>query len=479
MSARASAAADSAGTCSCPVPLPCECSYRDLVRARLRATRVGEPLLRNGHVLTLSSFVTAVFGMVFWVGATAWYDAETVGRWTAALAAASLLSGIGQLNLGDALMRFLPTAGRRTRRLVLSSYTATVAASTLVAGAFLALIPLIAPSLGFLRSPVVALSFVAATAGYSLFVLQDGALTGLRRPSWVLLENALFAVAKAGLLAGCAFLALETGILLSWSGALIISLVVTNVYLFRHAVPSHQRAAPVGTPQSRFARYAVADYIGSLCRLTAYSVVPLLVLAQLGAEQNAYVALPWAVSYTFYLVALNMGSSLLVEAARAPERLAEHGRRVLRHAGRLLAATGLATVFAAPRLLSLFGAQYAEHGTTVLRLLVLSALPNLVVDVAVDVARARRRMGWVVALQGTLCVLVLVLAVALIPSLGIDGVGWAWLVAQSALALPLLLLLRYWLPRADPGTRTRARARTRAGTRADSRTRTRTIGSPR
>ncbi|MEV0532427.1 hypothetical protein [Kitasatospora sp. NPDC050463] len=435
--------------CGCPTELPCECSYRTLVRARLRATRVSEPLLRNGHVLTLSSLVTAVLGMAFWIGATAWYSADTVGRSAAALAAASLLSGIGQLNLGDALMRFLPTAAGRTRRLVLRSYVASIAASTLAAVAFLALIPLIAPSLAFLRSPVVAAAFVAATAGYSLFVLQDGALTGLRHPKWVLIENALFAAAKAGLLVGCAFLALETGILLSWSGALIISLVITNFYLFWHAVPAHQRAEPVGTPQRSFARYAVADYVGSLCRLTAYSVVPLLVLSQLGAEQNAYFALAWSVSYTFYLVALNMGSSLLVEAARAPWRVAEQGRRVLRHAGVLLTGAVFVAVFVAPWLLSLFGAQYADHGTTVLRLLILSALPNLVVDVAVDVARARRRMGWVVALQGTLCVLVLVLAAVLIPVLGVSGVGWAWLLGQCAIAVPLLLLLRRWLPRTD------------------------------
>jgi O-antigen/teichoic acid export membrane protein len=192
-------------------------------------------------------------------------------------------------------------------------------------------------------------------------------------------------------------------------------------------------------------RYAAADYVGSLFRLAAYSLVPLFVLGRLGAEQNAYFSLAWVIAYTFYLAALNMGSSLIVEAARDPSRLAEHARRVLRNAGALIGAGVVVTVAAAPWLLRLFGVDYAENGTALLRLLALSALPNLLVGVAIDVARAQRRMRRVVALQCGLCVLVLGLTLWLIPVMGVTGVGAAWLLAESALAVPLLFTLRRWL----------------------------------
>lgn len=427
-----------------PPPSLATHSYPELLRARLRAAVAAEPVLHNGHVLTMSSLLTASLGAIFWLLATSWYSVRDVGIGYAVLAAATLLSGIGQLNLNDVLIRFLPSAGRHSRRLVLRCYAAAVTASALAALAFLLLVPRLTPNLEFLRSPLYAIGFVAGTAGYAVFVLQDGSLTGLRRPGWVLGENALFAVVKTLLLALFAFWALGSGILLSWVGALAVSLLVTSTYLLRRALPVHQRRTPTAAPPPGLLGYAAADYTGFLFRLAAYNLVPLLVLDQLGPEQNAYFSLAWVIAYTLFLATYNMGSSLIVEAAGNPARLAEHTRTVLRHSGALIAAGVAVVVAVAPWLLRLFGPGYAAEGTTLVRLLALSALPNLVLGVAVDVARSRRQLRRVVGLQAALCVLVIGLTVLLLPPLGLTGVGLAWLLAECAIALPLLITLPRW-----------------------------------
>jgi len=107
-------------------------------------------------------------------------------------------------------------------------------------------------------------------------------------------------------------------------------------------------------------------------------------------------------------------------------------------------------VCCAPWVLALFGPEYSAHGTTLLRLLSLAALPNLLLGIAIDVARARRTLGWAVGLQAVLCVLVLGLTAWLLPVFGIAGVGVAWLLAECLLAVPLLLTLNRWLPRRPP-----------------------------
>ncbi|MFG3051630.1 lipopolysaccharide biosynthesis protein [Kitasatospora sp. NPDC048239] len=439
--------------CSCPLPLPCQCSYPALLRARVRAGRVhldGEPLLRNGHMLLASSVVAAALGAVFWVFATRWYSAETVGLSYAAVSAAGLLSALGRFNLSSVLVRFLPGAGRHTRRLVMRCYLASILASGLAAILFLLLIPWLSPSLDSLRQPVMAVAFVVVTAGYSLFVLQDGALTGLRRTGWVLGENAMFAVAKAGALAVCTVLAVGTGILVSWAAALLVTVLLTNVVLFRRAIPAHQRAAGESAPAPpRVARYAMADYLGNISGIAACSVVPLMVLAMLGAEQNAYYSLAWVIADSLYMAAYSMGSSLVVEAADRPDRLSEHARRMLRHTGLLVLGAVVVIVAGAPWLLQLFGPGYAEHGTTVLRLMALSALPNVVLSMATDVARVRRALGWMIGLQLVYAVLVIGLTAVLLPVLGLTGVGLAWLLAGTVLALPLLVALPRWLPSPD------------------------------
>lgn len=427
--------------------------YAVVLRRRVRSALSYEPLLRNGHVLVASSLMTAALGAFYWVLATSWYRPDTVGRSYAVISAVTLLGGIGQLNLSDVLMRFAPRAGRHTKRLLLRSYAASGLCAGLGAGAFLALVPLVAPGLNFLRSPLVGPFFVAGTIGYAWFIVQDGALTGVRRAPWVLGENAIFAVVKTLLLALAAAWALSSGILLSWAGALAVSLTVANYILLRRAIPAHQRAHADGQMPPRLLGYAATDYSGALCRLAAYNIVPLIVLNALGGAANAYFSLSWVIAYTLYQAAYNMGSSLLVESAHDPKRISELGRRVLRHTGPPLTAGVALVVLTAPWLLSVFGPEYAHEATGVLRLLALSALPNLLLNVAIDVARAHRRLAWAVALQATLCAVVLGLTFWLIPHWGINGVGAAWLLAECGLALPLLITLPRWLPHPARSTR--------------------------
>ncbi|MEV8094594.1 hypothetical protein [Kitasatospora sp. NPDC085879] len=445
-----------ARACSCPLPLPCECTYRALLRARttamLRRT-AGEPLLRNGHILAASAVLAAGLGALFWIFATRWYSAETVGTSYAALSVAALMSALGRFNLGDVLVRFVPRAGRHTGRFVLRSYAIAGVFSALAAVGFLLIVPIVAPSLDFLRSPLLGTAFVIAAAGYSIFDLQDGALTGLRRTGWVLGENVIFAAAKAGALAACAALAIGTGILTSWAVALVLAILIANSVLFRHAIPAHQRADREGAPMpGRVKRYATADYLGKLAGITTYTVLPLTVLAHLGAAQNAYYSLAWIIADTFNIAVLSMGFSLVVEGAHAPERLPELARRMLRHAGLLVLAATAVVVVAAPWILSLFGPDYARYGTPVLRLMAVASLPTVLIIVAIDVARVRRNLRLLIGVQVAQCVLTVGLTFVLLPRYGLTGVGLAWLLACCAVAVPLLLTLPRWM-KAPEGSR--------------------------
>jgi len=417
-----------------------------------------EPLLRNGHLLSVSSLVTSVFGAGYWALAARFFSPATLGRNYSAIAAMMLLSGIGQLNLTNVLVRFVPAAGRRTRTLVLRAYLAAIATTVLLATGFVLLLPEISPGLVFLHSPVLGVSFVLATAGYGLFTMQDGVLTGLRRPDWVVLENAIFAAVKIGAVVVFALAAASSGVLLSWALALIVAIVVTNTFLFTRAIPRHEspvtaldrsrRTAPQA-PGSRGSAptlgYIVCDYIGSLFWFAATTLPPLIVLNRSGPAQAAYFSLAWVIAYVLFLFSANMGSSLVVESAADPARLARNCRCVLSHTGVLLAACTLVLSVTAPEILGVFGADYAANGTGLLRLLLISALPNLVVATAVSVCRAQRRMRAVIGILSILCCLTLGLILLLVPIMGIAGAGAAWLIAETTVATGLLCRRTLWI----------------------------------
>ncbi len=411
-------------------------------------------LLRTGHLLTLSSTATSAIGLLYWAAATRLYGAAAVGTSYAVVSALSLLAGIGQLDLGNVLIRFVPAAGARLRRLVLGSY-AVAALGALVAAALFALIaPSLLPGLAFLHSPALSTALIVGTVTYAIFVLQDGVLTGLRRPGWLLAENTLFAVVKVLLLFVFAGTALRThGIVLSWTAALFAAVLATNGMLFtriiRHDRP--QRASTARPVASPGIRYIAADYAGELFWMATMSLPPIIVLNLLGPEQNAYYALAWLITHTLHMVSINMGSSLVVELAREPGRIGLF-RHMLKHTGLLLTGCVAAIVLGAPLILRIFGAQYVHGGTALLRLMAISALPVLVIVTAVSLARAQRRMRLVVTVYSTLCVLVLGLAVPLMRTMGVNGVGVSWLAGTTVVAAALLLRSTIWAPQSQPPT---------------------------
>ncbi|MEP7357633.1 MAG: hypothetical protein ABI847_10370, partial [Anaerolineales bacterium] len=159
------------------------------------------PLYRNGYLLTLSSVGSSAFGLLFWALAARFYAPEVVGLQSAVLSAMMLLAGISVLSLNNVLIRFLQSAGQAAFRMVGFAYVVSVAASIVVSLAFVKAVGLWLPALQFLgQSPAWLISFLAATAAWCIFSLQDYALIGLRQTQWIPIENLLFSFAKIVLL---------------------------------------------------------------------------------------------------------------------------------------------------------------------------------------------------------------------------------------------------------------------------------------
>jgi O-antigen/teichoic acid export membrane protein len=405
------------------------------------------PLVRNGHLLTLSSGLTALLGLVYWTAAAWTYDAATVGRNNAAVSMMMLVAAIAQLNLYSALIRFVPTAGSRTRRLVAGAYLLTGCAALVVGTGSVMLVRLVSPGTDFFAGSLAPSMFVVATVGYTFFVIQDGVLTGLRRTGVVPLENFLFAVLKLAMVVALASAMPQQGIFASWTVSLICVVLAVGVFLFFGAIPRRERNddhADTLPPVRQLTRFVAFDYIGEICAVGAMTLMPIFVIAVLGAEQSAYFAIAWLIAYSIHQISLNMGSSLVLESSVDQSQLTGYVRHVLAHTSKLLLVIVIFVLITAPYLLGIFGHSYRQADGT-LRLLCLAAVPHLLVATGLSSARAQRRMGLVVGIQVMQCVLALPMTWFLLPIMGMAGAGLAWLVTQSLIACGLLIRRDLWL----------------------------------
>ncbi|MBA3865302.1 MAG: oligosaccharide flippase family protein [Solirubrobacterales bacterium] len=401
------------------------------VRGHLR-----DPLYRTSYYLIVGTGVTSVLGVVFWALAAHAYSAHDVGLNAAVISAMTLVSGVCSLGLSAVLVRYLPISGGATHKLVSRSYMLTGAISVVV-GALVALTSEIwSPKLSFLSEGTWLVGFTAAVFAFTIFTLQDSVLTGLRAAKWIPLENTLYSVAKILILFALAVPLPAAGLFVAWTAPLLPAVLIVNYLIFKRLIP---KASKTGSLDRRkMISMATGNYGGNLFSLVGTLFLPILVANLTSAEEAAYFYVPWLISISLQLVAINVMTSLTVEAALDMPSMGTLARRAVIHTARLVLPLAALTAVAAPWILLVFGQDYSDAGTALLRWLALGAVPNIIVSLGISIGRIEHR-GWiVVAAQGATAVFVVALSAILLPGMGITGVGIAWTASQALLAAVML-----------------------------------------
>lgn len=408
------------------------------------------PQHRDGLALVLSSALSSFVGLLYWVVAARLFAPEVVGVNSTLISTMTLLGVAAQLNLGSALLRFIPVAGRSTRSLVAVCY-GVAAAAACTTGAVFALgagwwAPELLDAVGY--GQLVAF-FALSTPVWTLFVMQVYVLTAIKRAIIVPLENLVFALLKIGLLALGAVVAFSSAIAVSWALATAVIVVVVSVWLVR-VLPARDSAPAQEAIRTRtIAGFVSADWAGGLFTLAVEFGLPLLVLVSLGADSAATYGVAWAVAYGLYLVSNGMGQSMVAHVSASPEALGAACRSMVTKALTLLVPAAVVIVPGAGLILSIFGEHYAATGTTLLALSSLSAVPNVVVSAAVFAAKVRQQRSVLFGVPAAVALIVIPLALALMPDLGLTGVGIALVVGQTLVAAAILL--RMWITRLRSG----------------------------
>jgi O-antigen/teichoic acid export membrane protein len=406
------------------------------------------PLYRNAYALMANTAGNSILGLLYWVLAARTFPDAAVGRGNALISLMMLVSTFTQLNWSGALIRFLPRAGRSARQMLLTAYLMATGLAAVAAAAVMAYCHFArAPDDPLYVSAGVAVWFVVATVAWSVFNLQDAALTGMRSAVWVPLENGVYGLVKLVLLVVVARTSLSDGVFASWTIPVIALLVPVNLLLFRRILPRHATAEPDAPPPGRrvLARYMAGDYAAQAFTQLSSTFLPVLVVSLLGAAQGAYYLPAQTAFAAMGMLATAITSSLVVEAARDEQATHRLARAMLRRICVLVLPAGAFVGLAAPWLLELFGSQYRAGATTVLQLMMLSLLPRVPVALYVTKCRLDNRTGTLALLQFTQAALVIGGTAVFAPTAGLVAVGWSVLAAEVVPALAVARPVARWL----------------------------------
>ena len=426
------------GLTPCPEPMSEVLASRLVSRTR---AHLSEPLFRNAYSLMVNSIMSSGLGLVFWIVAARIYPTETVGRDSAMVAAMVTLLTICQLNLGNAIPRFMPLVADPAKALR-KLYAVSTGLALVVATGFVFVVPHLDEELGVLGDPAVALSFIIGTSLWGVFALQDGALTGLRHAPWVPVENTIFGVLKLVSLPLFLTIGVVNGVFLSWLGPMLLLLIPVNVLIFGRVIPAHRRAHPERSAKledidrKQLTRFLAQDFFASALFMGAVAILPLIVLSVVGGTGNAYYYIALTITLALEALVANAGMSLTVESAFAQEKLRGLAKVVLQRALMLMVPCALILVVGAPVILSPFGEDYVQEGTPLLRLFGLTVIFRTFIIIFQYVSRSRGRGRSLLVADLCNFILLIGLTLVLTPEYGLVGAGVAWLIANAIIATP-------------------------------------------
>jgi O-antigen/teichoic acid export membrane protein len=407
-------------------------------------------LLRGAYSLVANTAVTSVLGMGFWVAAARLFSSVEVGRDTVLISVMIELSTVCQLNMGNGIIRFLPDLGTPSRQALGAVYGLVGMMALLVGTAFVLIVPHVSHQLAYLGNEMtLAVGFVAALVLWGLFTLQDAALMATRQAPWIPIENGLFGALKLAALPAFLVVGAVHGVFLAWVLPMALLLAPVNLLVFRRAIPRHVASEARESSISRIgprrvARFLAQDYLASVFTQATLTVLPVLVIAILGAQQSAYFAMPFTIVMAFDTFAYGACTSLVVEATLEQDSLRVLTKVFARRVLALLMPAAALLALAAPLVMLPFGHAYAQHGADVLRLLLCASIFRAVIALFSAVARVQGRGLRLATVELALLVLVLGPAILLARSHGIEGVGAAWLGANVIICLAVLpLLIRF------------------------------------
>ncbi|MHA6629450.1 lipopolysaccharide biosynthesis protein [Pseudonocardia sichuanensis] len=401
----------------------------------------------DGLALAIGSGLGAVAGLAGWLIATRVLPQAEVGRAAAVVSAFILVAGIAQLNLGLALLRWLPVAGRYAPRLVWRSHGVVVPLAGLAGLCCALAVPELArTAAGGGPLAAGAAVFALAAAGWGIFVVHDFVLVAIGRAWWTVWRNGLFALVRIALLVVLGTALGAQGLVLSWAAPIVVWIAVGALVLVgalrRFAARTGGGAVPSRSEVLRFLGPTWAAQIGNTLLLNQ---VPLLVILRFGPEPGAAFFVAWQAAVVLDTAATFFTHSLSARWARAPHRAGELAAACRRHLLLVfLPLLALAALLAGPGL-AVFGPGYAA-AADVLRLLVLGQAFRLVVvhELGVRTAAGRGLAYARLHLVGTLLVLGAVVLVPVpAPQAGVASllpVACAYVAVQAGCALHVALV---------------------------------------
>ena len=374
---------------------------------------------------------TSLLGFAFWLVAARTLSATEVGRSAALISAMLFVSVFTNLGLGQVFVsRLASRAEGRDWSITVSTGLALAALASLLGGTVAAvLLPTLIPALKGGLSHATFLLLPLGVTGAACSLVIDYACIAERHARLSFVRNTAAALLRVALIPLASFVPTDgtTWILAIWAASFLLIDGVAIFYELPKLGHDFRLTFEGWREEVVRIRGLIAGHqtINLGAQASSY-LLPVLVSARLGPEQNAYFYTTFMVASALFFIAPAIGNALFAEAGHEPEQLGRDVRRAARYVLVLAGPPALVLLAAGPLILGLFGQSYADEGSTLLVILIAAAAFDSVLQLSLAVLRARHRLKEAALATWATLVVAIVTTWFLLPSLGLEGGGLGW-----------------------------------------------------
>jgi O-antigen/teichoic acid export membrane protein len=396
------------------------------------------PLYKNSLFLLADSLVSSFFGFLFWVVAARLYTESSVGSASAIISSLNLLASISVVGLNLSIIRFLPSSSR-PHQLINSSLTLAGLIALVVGGVFISGLSKWSPALLYIRQDGVLLSiFLILVPSLTIMDLIDSIFIAKRSAKLALFTSFIMSVFRIGLLLAMVFIFKDSGIVSAWGLALILILVLSFIWLLPRMQAGYRPLPVLDIKELKnLSRYSAGSYVASLLAQAPSTVLPLLVINVLGPQSNAYFYVAWTIASFISAIPGAVSKSLFVEGAHSPQKIRANVIKSLKFTFILSIPAFIIMALAAKWILLAFGSGYSANAVSFLWIVSLTNVIRGIYTIYIGQLRIQDRIKELVIIQGATSVTMITLSYWAANNFGLVGVGYAWLITHSVIAVIL------------------------------------------
>jgi O-antigen/teichoic acid export membrane protein len=305
--------------------------------------------------------------------------------------------------------------------------------AAVLSAVYVQVVPHYTHELAFVGENVVfALAFTAICVLGAIDQFSNAVFVAFRRPEFNVVTDGLiqsfFKLISPFLLAGAG----AFGIVLS-TGVGYAMAAAASLVLMKRALSMRWARPRQGAAFRQLGRFSTSAYVAQVLNLAPMQLLPMIVLRSLGPVQAAAFFMAFQIANLVYLIGFAVSQTMYSELSHNGENVMPLIVKSARLLVTLLVPAVLVLFVFGGRVLHMIGADYAEHGVEVLRILLVGAFAVGVSAMANSLLKALARMKLLIVANATSCLVILGAAQIVAPR-GLDWVAGAWIVGTLCAA---------------------------------------------